>query len=301
MTTTTPPSLVPGDKIGIVCTARKISVAELEPALSTLKAWGLEPVLGDSVGKQLHQFAGDDGVRAKDMQRMLDDNSIKAILCSRGGYGTVRIVDQLDFNRFKVNPKWLIGYSDITVLHAHIHALFNIETLHATMPLNFETNAAAALETLRDALFGKKLSYKFAPQELNIRGNGIGPLVGGNLSVLCSISGSHSDISTEGKILFLEDLDEYLYHIDRMLMQMKRSGKLKNLAGLLIGSFTKMKDNEIPFGKSASEIIYEQVKDYGYPVAFDFPAGHIEENRAMIFGRKGKLTVDASGCELIFL
>lgn len=297
----TPPFLKPGDKIGLVCTARKLTVEELNLALQKIKPWKLEPVIGDSVGKALHQFAGDDDVRASDFQRMLDDNSIKAILCARGGYGSVRIIDKLDFSRFKKNPKWIIGYSDITVFHAHIPTRLNIETLHATMPLNFNTNTPEALDTLRTALFGKKLKYTVAPHPLNITGKTSGQLIGGNLSVLFSISGSRSDIDTRGKILFLEDLDEYLYHIDRMMMQLKRSGKLTYLAGLVIGGFTKMRDNETPYGKNALEIIHEHVQDLDFPVLFNFPAGHIDDNRALIMGRKVELSVTAKGGKLNFL
>ena len=298
---TTPPSLKPGNKIGLVCTARKIAAEELDFAITTLKAWGLEPVLGATVGQALHQFAGDDWERAKDFQRMMDDDSISAILCARGGYGSVRIIDKLEFIRFKKNPKWIIGYSDITVFHAHVHTMYNIETIHSTMPLNFMTNTAAALETLRDALFGKKLKYELTPHVFNIYGEGTGQLVGGNLSVLYSICGSRSDIDTRGKILFLEDLDEYLYHIDRMMMQLKRSGKFRYLAGMIMGGFTKMKDNEIPYGQNALEIIASHVKDYNFPVAFDFPAGHIDDNRALLMGRQVELDVHAKGGRLKFL
>lgn len=297
----TPPSLNSGDKIGLVCTARKISVEELDFALEKLKEWQLEPVVGTSVGKALHQFAGDDWQRAKDFQLMLNDDSIQAILCARGGYGSVRIIDKLNFAHFKKHPKWIIGYSDITVFHAHIHTMYNIETIHSTMPLNFMTNTAAALDSLRDALFGKKLKYDVAPHTLNIHGEATGQLVGGNLSVLYSICGSRSDIDTRGKILFLEDLDEYLYHIDRMMMQMKRSGKLRYLKGMVVGGFTKMKDNEIPYGKTALEIIHEHAKDYRFPVAFDFPAGHVDDNRAVILGREVSLDVNSSGVALKFL
>jgi muramoyltetrapeptide carboxypeptidase len=300
MRTITPPYLKPGDKIALVCTARKISLKELDFAIKKLKSWKLEPMVGDSIGKSLHQFAGDDRLRAKDFQRMMDDDSVKAILFARGGYGTVRIVDRLDFSRFKKNPKWLIGFSDITVLHAHIHMQFSMETLHASMPLSFKENTKAALDSIRDALFGKKLQYKVKPHPLNAEGKAKGQLAGGNLSVLCSISGSRSDIDTHGKILFLEDLDEYLYHIDRMMMQLKRSGKLRNLAGMIVGGFTKMKDNEIPFGKNALEIVHEHVKDYGYPLAFGFPAGHIADNRALIMGREVSLAVNKAGSSIRF-
>lgn len=300
MKTVTPPYLKAGDKIALVCTARKIGLKELDFAIKTLESWKLEPVIGASVGKSLHQFAGDDSVRAADFQQMLNNDSIKAVLCARGGYGTVRIIDRLDFSRFKKNPKWIIGFSDITVLHAHVHSQFNIETLHASMPLSFKANTKSALDSIHDALFGKRLQYSLKPHRFNVDGKASGQLVGGNLSVLYSLSCSRSDIDTRGKILFLEDLDEYLYHIDRMMMQLKRSGKLRNLAGMIVGGFTKMKDNETPYGKSALEIIHEHVKDYGYPISFGFPAGHIDDNRALIMGRQMHLEVSGKGSRVVF-
>lgn len=296
----TPPYLKPADKIGIVCTARKISARQIGFAVRKLKSWKLEPVVGESVGKSLYQFAGDDMARTDDFQRMLDDDSIKAVLCARGGYGTVRIIDNLDFSEFNKNPKWIVGFSDITVLHAHIHAQLDIETLHASMPLSFKTNTKAALDSIRDALFGKKLQYKVKPHRLNVPGKAKGQLVGGNLSVLYSISGSRSDIDTRGKILFLEDLDEYLYHVDRMMMQLKRSGKLDKLNGLIVGGFTKMKDNKVPYGKSAPEIVAEHVRDYGFPAAFGFPAGHVDDNRALIIGRHIHMDVSRKGSRVVF-
>ncbi len=296
----TPPYLKTGDKIGIVCTARKITLKEIAFAVRKLKSWKLEPVIGGSIGKSLNQFAGDDWARTEDFQQMLNDDEVKGILCARGGYGTVRVIDKLDFSVFKNKPKWIVGFSDITVLHAHLHRHFGIETIHASMPLSFKTNTKAALDSLRDTLFGKKLQYKIPKHNLNITGKAKGELVGGNLSVLYSIAGSRSDLKTAGKILFIEDLDEYLYHVDRMMMQLKRSNKLRNLAGMIVGGFSKMRDNEIPYGKNAREIIHEHVKDYGYPVAFGFPAGHISDNRAMIFGRKIKLKVSPSGGSVSF-
>ena len=223
---------------------------------------------------------------------MLDDPAIKAILCARGGYGTVRMIDQLPFDMFCKNPKWIIGYSDITVLHAHVHSNFGIETIHATMPLNFEKNSKTALESLKNALTGTSISYQLPPHPFNRKGNAKGILVGGNLSVLYSISGSVSDLKTENKILFLEDLDEYLYHIDRIMMQLKRCGKLENLAGMILGGFTDMNDNDTPYGKDALEIISEHVAKFSYPVAFGFPAGHLDDNRALIMGRDAALTVE---------
>jgi muramoyltetrapeptide carboxypeptidase len=270
----------------------------LSPAVKVLQEWGLEPVLSPNLFRVQDQFAGSDEERAADLQQMLDDPSIKAIISARGGYGTIRIVDQLDFSLFKKQPKWIIGYSDITVLHSHLHTL-GFETLHATMPVNFGVNEEATL-SLKNMLFGSNASYTFGPHTLDRRGNASGPLVGGNLSLLYALNGSISDIDTTGKILFLEDLDEYLYHVDRMMVSMKRSGKLKGLAGLIVGGMTEMKDNEIPFGKTAEQIVFDAVKDYDYPVCFDFPAGHVDRNLAMILGRRVNLKVDKNKSSLAF-
>jgi muramoyltetrapeptide carboxypeptidase len=288
----TPSYLKKGDKIGIIASARKISKEEVQPAVDILNAWGLEVVLGTNVFKEDHQFSGTDKERAEDLQAMLDDVEIKAVISARGGYGTIRIIDKIDFSRFRKEPKWLIGYSDITVLHSHIYN-FGIETLHATMPINFMKNTEAT-ETLRKALFGEKLSYEAALHSLNRNGKAEAELVGGNLSLLYALTGSASDIDTKGKILFIEDLDEYLYHIDRMMISLKRSGKLGQLAGLIVGGMSDMKDNAVPFGKNAEEIIMDAVKEYNYPVCFNFPAGHIDRNLAMVFGRKVKLEVKGS-------
>lgn len=286
---TTPPGIQKGDKIGIVACARKISKEELQPALELLTSWGLEPVMGKNIFGEEHQFSGTDDQRAEDLQSMLDDPAVKAVISARGGYGTVRIIDKIDFTRFRQHPKWIIGYSDITVLHSHIHN-FGIQTLHATMPINFTKNAEAT-ETLRKALFGEKLSYEVGSHSLNRKGNAEAELTGGNLSLLYALTGSSSDLDTKGKILFIEDLDEYLYHIDRMMISLKRSGKLSQLAGLIVGGMSDMKDNTIPFGKTAEEIILDAVKEYDYPVCFNFPAGHIDRNLALVMGKKVKLEV----------
>ncbi len=286
---TTPPYLIKGDKIGIVACARKISREEIEPAISILKSWGLEVVLSKNLFHSDNQFSGTDAERAEDLQTMLDDDSVKAIISARGGYGTIRIIDKIDFANFKKNPKWIIGYSDITVLHSHIHN-FGIETIHATMPINFEKNKDAT-ESLRKALFGENLIYETEKHILNKNGTAEGELVGGNLSLLYALTGSVSDIDTKGKILFIEDLDEYFYHIDRMMINLKRAGKLNDLTGLIVGGMTDMKDNTISFGKNAEEIISDAVKEFNYPVCFNFPAGHIDKNLALIFGRKIKLSV----------
>ena len=298
----TPPYLKQGDKIGICASARKISREEIAPAMETLKSWGLEVVVGRHVYKESNQFAGVDNERAEDLQEMFDDSSIKAIIFARGGYGTIRIVDLLNFDNFKKSPKWICGYSDITVLHNHINNL-NIETLHSVMLSGFGAEGGeSAVETLRKSLFGEELKYSFSTdkKDLQKEGKAEGELVGGNLSLIYALTGSVSDLNTDGKILFLEDLDEYLYHIDRMMLNLKRSGKLKNLKGLLIGGMTEMKDNTIPFGKTAEEIVAESVAEYSYPVAYDLPAGHLKDNRALILGRKVALKVEKSQANLTF-
>jgi muramoyltetrapeptide carboxypeptidase len=286
-----PTYLKKGDKIGIIATARKISEAELAPALKIIEEKGLIPVLGKNLLGACHQFSGTDAERSADLQTMLDDESIKAIIVARGGYGTVRIIDNIDFSNFKKHPKWIVGYSDITVLHSHINKTLGIATLHATMPINFLQDAYAT-ETLFKALFGENLHYEFDAHKLNRKGKAEGEIVGGNLSLLYALCGSISDISTDGKILFIEDLDEYLYHIDRMMMNLKRSGKLSNIKALIVGGMSDIKDNTIPYGKTAEEIIAEHVAEYNYPVCFGFPAGHIKNNYALKMGTLAKLSID---------
>lgn len=286
----TPNPLQKDDQVAIVATARKTTEAELQPAVDLLKSWGLEPIIGSSIGLENHQFAGSATARAEDFQQQLDNSKIKAIWCAKGGYGTVQILDKIDFSTFKKYPKWIIGYSDVTALHSHIQQL-GIATLHAQMCLNSENKSAATRETLRKVLFGEKVDYKFPVSVLNRTGKASGELIGGNLSVLYSLCGSPSALKTEGKILFLEDLDEYLYHIDRMMQNLKRNGMLENLNGLIVGGMTDMNDNTIPFGKTAEEIIAETVSEYNFPVAFNFPAGHLEDNQALIFGKKVRLEV----------
>lgn len=296
----TPPALKIGDTVALICTARKIDVTELQFAVELFNNWGLKVVMGKSIYLSEHQFAGNDKARANDLQNMLNDKNIKAIVVARGGYGTVRIIDKIDFSIFKQHPKWVVGYSDITVLHSHIHKHCKIETLHAPMPVGFEKNTESSLNNLRRILFNETIQYNFKTVCPNKPGNAEGELIGGNLSVLCSINGSISDINTDRKILFIEDLDEYLYHIDRMIMQLKRSGKLSKLKALLVGGFTEMKDNTVPFGKSAYEIIAEHVSEFSYPVAFNIHAGHISDNNPLIFGRKIKVNITEKSCDIFF-
>ncbi|HQI46225.1 MAG TPA: LD-carboxypeptidase [Bacteroidales bacterium] len=298
-----PPFLKKGDTIGIAATARKISEAELMPAITKFREWGFQVLLSEALYAEDHQFAGTDQQRLSGFQKLLDNNTVKAIIIARGGYGTVRLIDEIDFTSFKKNPKWIIGYSDVTVLHSHIHQNFGIETIHATMPLNFpkNNNESIALSSLYNALTNNNIEYIINRLSTEKTGETTGILTGGNLSLLYALSGTVSDIYTNGKILFLEDIDEYLYHIDRMILQLKRCGKLKNLAGLIVGGMTDMKDNQIPFGKNAYEIIADAVKEYDYPVCYGFPAGHIEDNRALILGRKISLAVTEKTSIIQFL
>ncbi len=296
----TPQNLKKGDTIGIVSTARKISKEELEPAIRLLESWGLKAVLGKTIGAEKNQFAGSDDLRASDFQEMMDNPKIKAIWCARGGYGTVRIIDKLDFSAFKKSPKWIVGYSDVTVLHSHIHN-FGIETLHAQMCLEIENKTVETAESIRKVLFGEEYCIEFEWTD-SFAPLGIlkGELIGGNLSVLYSLVGSASEMKTDGKILFIEDLDEMLYHVDRMMMNLKRSGFLKNLKALIIGGMTEMKDNKVYFGKTAEEIIVDLVKEYNYPVILNFPAGHIADNRALIMGREVELKIAGNQITLEF-
>jgi muramoyltetrapeptide carboxypeptidase len=291
-----------GDKIGIISTARKITLEELQAAITCFTSWGLEVVLGDNLFKVHHQFAGSDMERSEDLQSMLDNEEIKAVVCARGGYGTVRVIDRIDFSRFQKKPKWICGFSDVTVLHSHIHQHFGIQTIHSLMPVNLKTTEcnSEAASSLKNALFGEPLSYDYPSHMLNRTGQAIGEIVGGNLSILYSLLGSSSDINTAGKILFIEDLDEYLYHIDRMMMNLKRNGKLDNLKALVVGGMSDMYDNSIAFGRTAVEIVKEAVDEYNYPVSFNFPAGHIQDNRAFYLGSKVELTVETSRSALKF-
>lgn len=286
-----PPSLKKEDTVYFLSTAKKISREEIDLAVKTYKSWGLNVVIGETIGKEHNQFAGTDEERLCDFQKAIDDPNVRAIICARGGYGTVRIMDEIIFDDFLNHPKWLVGFSDVTFLQTNISNNIGIQCLHAQMPIQFEKATPESIETLRKELFGEKNEYEIAPHELNRVGEAEGILIGGNLSILYSITGTKNGMNTDRKILFLEDLDEYLYHVDRMMMNLKRSGKLQNLAGLIVGGFTDMHDNKIPFGKTAYEIIAEHVSSFSYPVCFNFPAGHIEDNRALVIGKSYKLEV----------
>ena len=292
-----PEKLKIGDKIGIISTARKITMEELNPAIKTLESWGLKVVLGINLFQEDNQFSGTVEQRTADLQSMIDDNSIKAILCARGGYGTVQIIDAINFTNLKKNSKWIVGYSDVTVLHSHLNNL-GIASLHATMPINFESNTKESLSSLKNSLFDNLNRIECKAHPLNKFGKIEGDIVGGNLSILYSLLGSQSDIDTTDKILFIEDLDEYLYHIDRMMMNLKRNGMLRNLKGLIVGGLGDMNDNSIPFGKTAEQVILEYTKDYDFPICFGFPAGHLVDNRCVRLGLHSVLEISKNGVSL---
>ncbi len=291
-----PNPLKKGDTIGLLALACKIDFEILKPAIELMENdWGLKVILGESLTSEYHQFAGDDAVRANDFQLMLDNPEIKAIFSARGGYGSSRLLDNIDFKLFQKSPKWMIGFSDVTAVHCHIHTL-NVESLHATMPKLFlQEGGEESLESLRKILFGEPLSYKILPHEMNRLGVREGQIIGGNLAILTHVISSQSDINYDNKILFLEDVNEYLYSIDRMMIQLKRSGKLQNLTGLIIGSFSDCQDNKVPFGKTANEIIQEAVADYDFPVCYNFPVGHEPQNWAIPCGREVILRVENNG------
>lgn len=281
----TPSSLSSGSKIALVAPARKVAEDDIAFAVEYIRQRGFVPIYDERLFLSYNQFAGNDEQRASVLQHYLDADDIDAIMCVRGGYGTVRIIDRLDFDKFMQKPKWIVGYSDVTVLHAKMQSL-GIESLHATMPINFQDNSKQALDTLFDALCGKEIKYDLPQQTLDILSKMKGEVVGGNISVLYSLLGSDIFPDVEGKVLFLEDLDEYLYHIDRMMMAFQRAGIFDKIGGLIIGGLTKMHDNAIPFGMTAEEIISEKTKDKNIPTVFNFPAGHINDNRAIILGRR---------------
>ena len=282
-----------GDKIGIISTARKINLKEIDTAINVFNEWGLKVEFGVNLFNEDNQFSGTIKQRTSDLQAMLDDDKINAVICARGGYGTVQIIDNIDFSLFINNPKWIIGYSDVTVLHSHLNNL-DIPTLHASMPINFNSNTKESIETLRKTLFGEQNYIKSDVNKFNILGQAEGEVVGGNLSILYSLIGSSSDLDTDGKILFIEDLDEYLYHIDRMMISLKRSGKLENIKGLIVGGMTNMHDNKVPYGRNAEKIIRDYIATYNIPTCFGFPAGHINDNRCIKFGVKSFLNVNKS-------
>ena len=298
-----PPSLKAGDTIAIIPTARAIANEELRDGIALAESWGLRVMLGAGVGRKHFQQAGTDAERLADLQAAINDPHVSAIWCARGGYGTMRLMEGIDLSPLRQNPKWLIGFSDITVLHSALHNM-GICSLHAQMPHNIGTKTAATKETLRKALFGEGFEIISSESSLSSQrlGHCEGILIGGNLSLLYAFRGTPYDMDPRGKILFLEDLDELLYHMDRMVMNLKLSGWFRNLAGLVVGGMSDMRNrNEAdPFGQIVEEMIAEASKGTNYPVCFGFPAGHIPDNRALIMGAKAKLSVTESGATLSF-
>jgi muramoyltetrapeptide carboxypeptidase len=294
-----PPSLQKGDTIAILATARKNIDDNLKPAIDLMHSWGLEVVIGKTIGLDDNQLAGTDEERAADFQTQMDNPNIKAIWCVRGGYGTVRMIDLLDFTKFKKNPKWVFGFSDVTVIHSYLNKL-NIASIHGAMPVTVARATPETIESLHKALFGESLNYELPYDSENRLGNAKGEIVGGNLSILYSLMGSNTQIDCKEKILYIEDIDEYLYHIDRMMMSLKRCGCFDGLNGLIVGGMTKMRDNDIPWGKNANQIIADITKGYSFPILYNFPAGHFRDNRALIFGKQVSLELSKKTSSLTF-
>ncbi|MBA2498558.1 MAG: LD-carboxypeptidase [Chitinophagaceae bacterium] len=289
-----PPYLKTGNTIGLVCPAGFMPLEKVQDCINALESWGYKIKTGRTIGgASTNYFSGTDEERLADLQAMLDDKNIHAVMCARGGYGVSRIIDQINFKRFKKNPKWIIGFSDITVMHSHIFSNYGIATLHAPMAAAFQENEFLNpyIQSLKKALEGEVARYSGQTHTLNRNGKARGELVGGNLALLSHCVGTDSDINTKGKILFLEDIGEYLYNIDRMMNQLKRSGKLDKLAGLVIGKFTDNKDTDRPFGKNVYDIIHGWIKEFDYPVCFDFPVSHEKENYALKVGGRYLLQV----------
>lgn len=288
-----PPYLKKGDTIGILCPSGYMPVEKAATCIDVLKTWGYKVVVGKTLGNQFHYFSGTDEERLQNLQQMLDDPGIDAILCGRGGYGMSRIIDRLNFSRFKKKPKWLIGFSDITVLHAHVYQQLKIATLHAPMAAAFNDDEYKNefIQSLRKAIKGAAANYSCAPHHLNRNGKATGDLIGGNLSIVAHMVGTPSSFKTKGSILFLEDVGEYIYNVDRMMVQLKRAGMLEGLAGLVIGGFSEMKDTATPFGTDVFTAIHGHIKEYNYPVCFDFPVSHEKNNYALKVGIRHSLEI----------
>lgn len=303
----TPPYLKPGDIIGITCPAGYITREEIQPAVRIMQSWGFNIRIGKTVGARDYTFGGTDAERLQDLQAMLNDNDIKAIMCGRGGYGAARIIDKVDFTKFRKQPKWVIGFSDVTVLHCHINRHFGIPSIHSKMCNSFPDDFQSAEPIVQDtimsiyqALTGKKLQYSATPDANNRTGIAKGELIGGNLSIIQSMLGTHSEINTNGKILFLEEVGEYLYSLDRMMGSLQRAHKLDNLAGLIIGGFNRIKPDDPgeEFGRSIYDIVREKVKDTSFPIAFNFPVGHQKNNYALKCSALHQLTVQKDKVQL---
>jgi muramoyltetrapeptide carboxypeptidase len=296
-----PPYLKQGSVIGITCPSGYVPESRVAYAITLLQRWGFKVKPGKTIGTEYHYFSGDDAHRLADLQAMLDDEELDAILMGRGGYGMSRIIDRLDFTKFAQKPKWVCGFSDITVIHSHLQAVYNTAVMHSPMCGAFkpETENTDYLASFKAALTGQSLSYTVLPSPYNRHGMAEGALAGGNLAILTHLTGSVSAVDTAGKILFLEDIGEHYYNIDRMLLNLKRAGKLDKITGLIAGGFTELQDTERPFGQNIEDIILDKVKEYDYPVCFNFPCGHQEVNYTLRLGLPHKLTVNADGTKLV--
>lgn len=294
-----PPRLKAGDAVGIVAPARKISPLQLDPALIMLTSWGLRPRLGANIFSSNHSYlAGTDAERTADLQMMIDDPEIKAIFCARGGYGSTRIIDDVDFSAFKSSPKWLIGFSDVTAFHLRLLSI-GIASLHGTMPIFYgRDESQGSVESIRKLLFEGTCKIEAVPSPFNRSGNVKGQVVGGNLSLIVDAMNTPSDPDTDKKILIVEEVDEYFYKLDRMFTQLRRTGKLRNLAGLIIGHMTDMKNSDLDFGETVQDIVLHAVRDYQFPVAFAFPSGHQDPNQAWVQGAHAVLDVSVNGVKL---
>ena len=299
MSIITPPYLKKGDWIGITCPAGYLERKKAQKCIDTLQKWGYQVLIGKTLeSRSKNYFSATDEERTEELQAMLDAPEIKAILCGRGGYGLSRIIDQLDFRKFKKNPKWIMGFSDITLMHCHLHAKYKISSMHAPMAAAYNDGENKYIQSIKDVLSGNVTRYPIKPSKYNRPGSAKGQLVGGNLAMITHAIGSVSELNTKNKILFIEDIGEHLYQIDRMLMQLKRSGALKKIAGLIVGHFSDMKDTVRPFGKSIETIITEHVSGFNYPVCFGFPAGHEKENLALKIGATYTLDVGKKSVKL---
>ena len=293
-----PPFLTPGDTIYITAPAKAIEETSVLAAKNTLETWGLNVRIAPHCLGRYHYFSGSDEERLADFQDGLDDPSIKAILCARGGYGCVRMVEALNWDAFKKNPTWIIGFSDVTVFHQQIHQL-GIESIHGIMPLGFIEGSDAAKETLKKSLFGEFFTLEAAHVLGNMIGEARGTLVGGNMAIVTSLLGTSLSYSFKNNILVLEDIGEHVYKIDRMLYSLKLAGVFQEIKGLVLGGFTDMEDTDVPFGKTIKDLILEQVQDLGIPVAFDLPFGHISDNQALVLGRTAILKVSETKTTLL--
>ncbi len=296
-----PPYLSAGDRIHVVAPAKIFDIAALKTGIEILKTWQLDVVEGQNLYAQHHQFAGTDIERADDLQLAVNDPAVKAIFCARGGYGTGRIIDNLNYAAFKKSPKWIVGFSDITVLLSNINQL-GFQSLHGPMPTQFgKTEYAKSVQTLKDFIFGKNIHYAIKASKYNKWGVATAPIVGGNLTMLHCQLDTKSDVSWKDKILFIEEVAEPLYHLDRIMVHLKRSKRLKGLKGLVVGHFTEMKDGEPTFGKSVEEIILNAVKEYHFPVLFQFPAGHDTPNMPLALGKVVHLDVQPGKVNFSYL